>query len=84
MDPVCRADRPLKAQGRRLGNGTLLRSALRSPAAAPYLASRYDTVSGAPIPLQARIGLLDRKLRVVNENAKDDADWLHHSIRAAR
>ncbi len=49
---------------------------------APYLASRYDTVSGAPIPLQARIGLLDRKLRVVNENAKDDADWLHHSIRA--
>ena len=34
---------------------------------APYLASRYDTVSGAPIPVEDRIGLLDRKLRIVTE-----------------
>ena len=34
---------------------------------APYLVSRYDAVSGKEIDLQARIGLLDRKLRVINE-----------------
>jgi hypothetical protein len=41
---------------------------------APYLVSRYDTTTGNPIPLCDRIGLLDRKLRVVSENATDD-DW---------
>ena len=35
---------------------------------APYLVSRYDTVTGEPIPIDKRIGLLDRKMRVVNEN----------------
>lgn len=35
---------------------------------APYLASRYDVVSGKPIPIMKRVGILDRKLRVVNEN----------------
>ncbi len=35
---------------------------------APYLVSRYDTVSGEMIDLSQRIGLLDRKLRVVSEN----------------
>ena len=35
---------------------------------APYLVSRYDTVTGEPIPIERRIGLLDRKLRVVGEN----------------
>ncbi len=39
---------------------------------APYLVSRYDTVTGEPIPLRKRIGLLDRKLRVVCENTDDD------------
>ena len=32
---------------------------------APYLVSRYDTVTGEEIPIEKRIGLLDRKLRVV-------------------
>ena len=35
---------------------------------APYLVSRYDTVTGIDIPVESRIGLLDRKLRVVGEN----------------
>lgn len=39
---------------------------------APYLASRYDTVSGNTIPVKERIGLLDRKLRVVCENVDDE------------
>lgn len=43
---------------------------------APYLASRYDTTTGEFIPVKNRIGLLDRKLRVVCENAKDRDEWL--------
>ena len=35
---------------------------------APYLVSCYDTVTGETIPISQRIGLLDRKLRVVSEN----------------
>ena len=43
---------------------------------APYLASRYDTTTGEPIPLHQRIGLLDRKLRVISENTESSGDWL--------
>ncbi len=43
---------------------------------APYLTSRYDTVSGEFIELQNRIGLLDRKIRVVSENVDDESEWM--------
>ena len=43
---------------------------------APYLVSRYDTVTGEPIPIERRIGLLDRKLRVVGENTETSGEWL--------
>ncbi len=43
---------------------------------APYLVSRYDTVTGEPIPIECRIGLLDRKLRVVGENTETTGEWL--------
>lgn len=43
---------------------------------APYLASRYDTVTGEFIPIKHRIGLLDRKLRVVSENCNTTGEWL--------
>lgn len=49
---------------------------------APYLVSRYDTVTGDYIDIQNRIGLLDRKLRVVSENAVDESEWLTWTIRA--
>lgn len=42
---------------------------------APYLVSRYDTVTGEPIPIPQRIGLLDRKLRIVGENASTEQEW---------
>lgn len=42
---------------------------------APYLASRYDTVSGEVIPVADRIGLLDRKLRIVSENTNGEQEW---------
>ncbi|MCF0235808.1 MAG: restriction endonuclease subunit M [Bacteroidaceae bacterium] len=43
---------------------------------APYLASRYDTTTGQLIPLDQRIGMVDRKLRVVSENTTTSAEWL--------
>lgn len=49
---------------------------------APYLVSRYDTVSGNIISLNNRIGLLDRKLRVVNENVDDEKEWWKWTVRA--
>lgn len=51
---------------------------------APYLVSRYDATTGKMIPLQSRIGLLDRKLRVVNENAAAKDDWVTWAIRAVQ
>jgi hypothetical protein len=43
---------------------------------APYLVSRYDTVTAEPIDIDRRIGLLDRKLRVIGENTETSGDWL--------
>lgn len=49
---------------------------------APYLVSRYDTVTGKKIEVKDRIGLLDRKLRVINENTNTKEEWLKWTIRA--
>ena len=49
---------------------------------APYLVSRYDAVTGESIELLSRVGLLDRKLRVVTENASDESEWLKWAYRA--
>lgn len=49
---------------------------------APYLVNRYDVSTGESILLENRGGILDRKLRVVNENAYDEAEWLKWAIRA--
>lgn len=43
---------------------------------APYIASRYDATTGKFIPLEKRIGLLDRKLRIINENIDISGEWL--------
>lgn len=49
---------------------------------APFLVSRYDTVTGEPIPLENRAGLLDRKLRVVGKNTNSKEKWIEWAIRA--
>jgi len=46
---------------------------------APYLVSRYDTTNGEYIPIENRIGLLDRKLRVVSENTHSIDEWLKYA-----
>ena len=43
---------------------------------APYITSRYDSTTGDFINVNYRIGILDRKLRVINENIETEADWL--------
>lgn len=42
---------------------------------APYLVSRYDTVTGEYIDLPRRIGLLDRKMRIISENTSTKSEW---------
>ena len=49
---------------------------------APYIVSRYDTATGEIIPIERRIGILDRKLRIVNENAADEDEWFKWAFRA--
>ena len=49
---------------------------------APFIVSRYDAVSGEQIQISQRVGMLDRKLRVVNENAADEDEWLKWTLRA--
>ena len=51
---------------------------------APYLASRYDSVTGQSIPVGERIGLLDRKLRVVGENVDNEQQWLTWAKKAVQ
>ena len=43
---------------------------------APYITSRYDTTTGEFIHVDRRIGLLDRKLRIINENVHTSDEWL--------
>ncbi|MCD8070116.1 MAG: hypothetical protein LUE08_01860 [Akkermansiaceae bacterium] len=51
---------------------------------APYLVSRYDAATGEAIPPERRIGLLDRKLRVVSENTEVSKEWLKWAREAYR
>lgn len=47
-----------------------------------FLVSRYDTTTGNLIDVNNRIGILDRKLRVVNENTTSEKDWFKWTYRA--
>ncbi len=43
---------------------------------APYITSRYDTTTGEFISIDNRVGILDRKLRIVDENTSSSGEWL--------
>ena len=51
---------------------------------APFLASRYDAATGEMIPVVRRIGILDRKLRVVSENAATEDEWRKYATHAVQ
>ena len=51
---------------------------------APYLVSRYNAVTGEPIEISQRVGLLDRKLHIVNRETSAVADWINFARRAVQ
>lgn len=54
----------------------------------PYLVSRFDVTSGTKIPVKDRVGILDRKLRIISENTPDERSdynlekWRLNALRA--
>lgn len=49
---------------------------------APYLVSRYNAVTGDAIPLDKRIGLLDRKFQLINAETSNLNYWTDLALRA--
>ncbi len=49
---------------------------------APFIVSRYNASTGEIIPIEKRIGILDRKLRIVTENTDNEEDWIKWVLRA--
>ncbi len=49
---------------------------------APYITSRYDHTTGKFIEVKNRIGIIDRKLRIINENIDDSNEWIKFSMLA--
>ncbi|MBQ6065144.1 MAG: Eco57I restriction-modification methylase domain-containing protein [Prevotella sp.] len=43
---------------------------------APFLVSRYDATTGEPIATTKRVGILDKKLQIVNDLHLSDEEWL--------
>lgn len=51
---------------------------------APFVCSRYDTVTGEILPVDKRIGFLDRKFRVVSEKTKTRKEWVRWAFAALK
>ena len=51
---------------------------------APFVCSRYDTVTGEILPVDKRIGFLDRKLRVASEKTKSRHEWVKWALCALK
>lgn len=51
---------------------------------APFVCSRYDTVTGDELPVGRRVGFLDRKLRVVTEKTRTRKEWVRRALDALR
>ena len=51
---------------------------------APFVCSRYDTVTGDTLPVGERIGFLDRKLRIVSEKTKSRREWMRWALAALK
>ena len=51
---------------------------------ATFITSRYDTATGNPIPLEKRVGILDRKLQQTEKAAEGDEDWIEKAEAALK
>ncbi|MBK0348080.1 Eco57I restriction-modification methylase domain-containing protein [Aerococcaceae bacterium zg-ZJ1578] len=49
---------------------------------APYMVSRYNAVTGEEVPLEERVGFLDRKLQRISREVSDEFDFFQLAIRA--
>lgn len=41
----------------------------------PYMVSRYEMETGELIPIKERVGFVDRKLKQINKEVSDKAEW---------
>ena len=51
---------------------------------APFIISRYDAETGQEIEIENRVGILDRKLKVINENVPYRDQWFKFALQAFR
>lgn len=51
---------------------------------APFITSRYDAATGQFVPLEKRIGILDRKLQELACKVKDDEEWIERAEEALK
>lgn len=49
---------------------------------APYMCNRYDMVTGEIIPINERVGFVDRKLQRISKEIDNLDDWLKYAYRA--
>lgn len=47
---------------------------------APYMVSRYDTVTGQALDLEERVGFLDRKLHRLSEEVHEEEAWFQGAV----
>lgn len=49
---------------------------------APYMVSRYDTVTGQALDLEERVGFLDRKLHRLSQQVHEEDAWFQGAVTA--
>ena len=49
---------------------------------APYMTSRYDTVTGEYLGIEERVGFLDRKLQRISKEIEDEEIWFSLALKA--
>ncbi|HEM6398512.1 TPA: Eco57I restriction-modification methylase domain-containing protein [Streptococcus suis] len=49
---------------------------------APYIVSRYDTVTGQALDLEERVGFLDRKLHRLSQQVHEEEAWFQGAVTA--
>ncbi|HEL2247712.1 TPA: Eco57I restriction-modification methylase domain-containing protein [Streptococcus suis] len=49
---------------------------------APYMVSRYDTVTGQALDLEERVGFLDRKLHRLSQQVHEEESWFQGAVTA--
>ena len=49
---------------------------------APFIVSLYDSTTGEKIPIDKRIGVLDRKMQAISKNVDDKREWTKWTERA--